>query len=87
MDYHQLYAVTVKDAFPFLRVDDSLGALSGFRSFSTLDLALDYWQVVIDAGTLENSAFITLSNLYKWIMKPFGFCNAPSTFARLMELV
>ena len=33
VDYRQLYAVTVKDAFPLPRVDDSLAALSGSRWF------------------------------------------------------
>ena len=41
VDYLHLNAVTVKDAFPLLRVDDSL---AGSRWFSTLDLASGYWQ-------------------------------------------
>ena len=87
VDYRQLNAVTVKDAFPLPRVDDSLAALSGSRWFSTLDLASGYWQVTMDAGTQEKAAFVTSSGLYEWTVMPFGLCHAPSTFARLMELV
>ena len=87
VDYPQLNAVTVKDAFLLPRVDDSLAALSGFRWFSTLDLASGYWRVAMDAGTQEKAAFVTSSALYEWTVMPFGLCNAPSTFARLMELV
>ena len=87
VDYRQLNAVTIKDAFPLPRVDDSLAALSGSRWFSTLDLASGYWQVAMDAGTQEKAAFVTSSGLYEWTVMPFGLCNAPSTFARLMELV
>ena len=87
MDYCRLNTVTVKDAFPLPRVDDSLAALSGSRWFSTLDLASGYWQVAMDAGTQEKAAFVTSSGLYEWTVMPFGLCNAPSTFARLMELV
>ena len=87
VDYRQLNAVTVNDAFPLPRVDDSLAALSGSRWFSTLDLASGYWQVAMDAGTQEKAAFVTSSGLYEWTVMPFGLCNAPSTFARLMELV
>ena len=39
VDYRQLNAAKVKDAFPLPRVDDSLAALSGSRWYSTLDLA------------------------------------------------
>ena len=87
VDYRQLNAATVKDAFPLPRVDDSLAALSGSRWFSTLDLPSGYWQVAMDANTQEKAAFVTPSGLYEWDVKPFGLCNAPSTFTRLMELV
>ena len=87
VDYRQLNAATVKDAFPLPRVDDSLAALSGSRWFSTLDLASGYWQVAMGGNTQEKAAFVTPSGLYEWNVMPFGLCNAPSTFARLMELV
>ena len=41
----------------------------------------------MDAGTEEKAAFVTSSGMYEWIVMPFGLCNAPSTFAKLMELV
>ena len=86
-DYRQLITATVKDAFPLPRIDDSLAALSSSRWFSTLDLASGYWQVAMDANTREKAAFVTPSGLYEWNVMPFGLCNAPSTFTRLMELV
>ena len=82
-----LNEATVKDGFPIPRVDDSLAALSGSRWFSKLDLASGYWQVAMVTKTQEKAAFVTPSGLYKWNVMPFGLCNAPSTFARLMELV
>ena len=66
VDYRQLNAATVKDAFPLPRVDNSLAALSGSRWFSTLDLACGYWQVTMDASTQEKAAFVTPSGLYEW---------------------
>ena len=86
LDYRQLNAATVKDAFPLPRVDNSLAALSGSRWFSTLDLACSYWQLTMDASTQEKAAFVTPSGLYEWNVMPFGPCNAPSTFYRLMKL-
>ena len=87
VDYRHLNAAAVKDAFSLPRVDDSLAALSGSRWFSTLDLAYGYWQVTMNASAQEKAAFVTPSGLYEWNVMPFGLCNAPSTFERLMELV
>ena len=41
----------------------------------------------MDVGTQERAVFITSSGLYEWTVMPFGLCNAPSTFAKLMKLV
>ena len=65
VDYCQLNAATVKDAFPLPRVDDSLATLSVSRWFSMLDLASGYWQVAMDANTQEKAAFVTPSGLYE----------------------
>ena len=77
----------MKDAYPLPRIDDSLDALGGAKFFSTLDLASGYWQVMMDKDAREKSAFVTTSGLYAWNVLPFGLCNAPSTFERLMDSV
>ena len=41
----------------------------------------------MDANTQGKAAFVTPSRLYEWNVMPVGLWNAPSTFARLMELV
>ena len=78
--------VTIKDAYPLPRIDDTLDALSGAEWFSTLDLASEYWQVELDEDAKEKSAF-TVRGLYQWRVMPFGLCNAPSRFERLMERI
>lgn len=63
VDYRQVNAVTVKDAYPLPRIDDSLCSLSGAKWFSTLDLASGYWQVPMDPASSGKAAFVTISGM------------------------
>ncbi len=87
VDYRQLNEVTIKDAYPLPRINETLDALSGAKWFSTLDLASGYWQVVLDQEARQKSPFVVRGGLFQWKVMPFGLCNAPATFERLMERV
>ena len=87
IDYRKVNKVTRKDSYPLPKVDDLLDSLAGAQWFSTLDLASGYWQVEVHPQHREKTAFTTGQGLYEFRVMPFGLCNAPSTFQRLMELV
>ena len=88
VDFRQLNAATVKDAHPIPRIDDLLNALHGARWFTTLDLKSRYWQVPIQEQDKEKTAFRTsCGQLFEFNQVPFGLCNAPATFSRLMDRV
>ncbi|PIK34112.1 Retrovirus-related Pol polyprotein from transposon [Apostichopus japonicus] len=87
VDYRKLNDVTEKDSYPLPRIDDTLDTLSGAKWFSTLDLASGYWQVEVQERDRPKTAFVTGSGLFQFKVLPFGLCNAPATFERLMERV
>ena len=88
VDFRQLNAATVKDAHPLPRIDDLLDALHGAKWFSTLDLKSGYWQVLISEQDNAKTAFRTSSEqLFEFNQIPFGLCNAPATFSRLIDRV
>ena len=87
VDYRRLNALTVKDAYPLLRIDDSLRLLGNQQWFSTMDLASGYWQVAMSTDAKRKAAFVTHEGLYQFLIIPFGLCSAPATFERLMDRV
>ncbi|XP_063050302.1 uncharacterized protein LOC134445147 [Engraulis encrasicolus] len=87
VDYRALNDCTIKDAYPLPRIQDTLDTLSTAKWFSTLDLASGYWQVELTPRARRAAAFCTRNGLFEWNVMPFGLCNAPATFQRLMDRV
>ena len=87
VDFRALNDITKKDSYPLPRVAESLGALFGTQYFSSMDLMSGYWQIEMDPESREKTAFVTHAGLFEFNVMPFGLCNAPSCFQRLMECV
>ena len=72
IDFRQLNAITVKDAYPFPRIDDTLDLVAGLVWFSTLDLASGYWQIKMSENNKKKTAFITPHRgLFHFNVMPF----------------
>lgn len=88
VDYRKLNANTIKDAYPIPRVADDLDSLAGSAWFSSLDLNMAYHQIPMHKADKEKTAFATpRGGLYQYTVMPFGLCNAPATFQRVIEKV
>jgi hypothetical protein len=89
VDYRALNALTIKDVFLLLLVDECLDTLAGNVWYSKLDANSAYWQLKIKPEDYSKTAFITkyMYGLFEFARMAFGLCNSPATYARVVNLV
>ena len=83
-DFRKLNASTKKDYFPIPFTDIILDHVSGHECYSFLDGFSGYNQVFIRPEDQLKTTFTTEWGTFAFNQMPFGLCNAPGTFQRLM---
>ena len=58
IDHRRLNAVTRKDVYPLLRIDDILDTLGQWKFFSTIDLSSGFWQIELDPASCTTKVSI-----------------------------
>ena len=85
IDFRKLNSLTVKDSHPLPRICEMLESLVGAAHYSTFDMNSGFWQVPMSPESKQYTTFTLGSmGLYECESMPFGLCNAPPTFQRLM---
>lgn len=85
IDYRKLNNLTIKEAYPLPNIDECLDNLAGKKYFSQLDFRSGYWQIPIADKSKELTAFRTDEGLFQFVKMPFGLCNAPAFFQKLIN--
>ena len=73
------------NSYPLHKVDDLFASLAGGKSFSKLDLANAYQQILLDKASKKLVVINTHKGLFQYNRLPFGVPTAPSIFQRIME--
>ena len=85
IDFRRLNSLTVKDSYPLPCICETLESLAGTAHYTTIDMNSGFWQVPMDEESKQYMAFTLGSmGLYECESMPFGLCNTPPTFQRLM---
>ena len=87
IDYRRLNKDTIPDRMPMPNFDEVLAQLNGAKLFSALDLLSGYHQVPLSEESKQCTAFSTHNQHWQFEVMPFGLCNAPLAFDRLMHQI
>ena len=86
INFRRLNSRTKKDAYPIPRMQETMESMVGAQFFSTMDLKSRFWQVKMAKDSQQYTTFTVGSmGVYEFLRMPYGLCNAPVTFQRLMQ--
>nr|GEU62591.1 DNA-directed DNA polymerase [Tanacetum cinerariifolium] len=85
IDYRKLNEATRKDHFPLPFMDQMLKRLAGNRYYCFLDAFSGYFQIPINPKDQEKTTFTCPYGTFAYRCMPFGLCNAPGTFQRMLK--
>uniref|UniRef100_A0ABD2WZD5 RNA-directed DNA polymerase n=1 Tax=Trichogramma kaykai TaxID=54128 RepID=A0ABD2WZD5_9HYME len=86
IDYRDLNKVTLQDQYPIPNMDGILDKLRKAKYLSKVDLKNAYHQIPMEEHSKPYTAFaVPGSGLWQYTRMPFGLCNAPRTFQRLID--
>ena len=85
VDFRRLNAVTIKDSYPLPHLFEQLSLLGGRTMYTSLDLKNAFWNIPLKSEHRHYTGFCTPDGFYQFLRMPFGLCNSPPTFQRLMN--
>ncbi|KAA3470031.1 RNA-directed DNA polymerase-like protein [Gossypium australe] len=83
IEYPQLNKVTIKNKYPFLRIDDLFDQLKGQQCYERLIGGL----LRVKDSDVPKTTFKTRYGHYEFLVMPFGLTNALSIFMDLMNRI
>lgn len=85
VDNRRMNAATKQDLYPIPRLDECIGSLGEAAVLSSFDTNNGYWQVEVDVADRNNSDFISIHGLFRFVRMQLGLKNKSETFQRAMN--
>ncbi|GMG14712.1 unnamed protein product [Phytophthora fragariaefolia] len=83
--YSLVNGLTQLMVYPMPVVNDLLEDIDKYLWYCSLGMASGFWVVPMTHRARLISAFITPLGLFEWLRMPFGLCNAPQIYQRLID--
>jgi hypothetical protein len=77
IDYRTLNKIIIKNNYPLPQIDDIFDHLNGACYLIHIDMKLSYYQIPMGEVIVKKIAMKTIYGSYKFLVMPFGLCNAP----------
>src|ERR1044072_5663827 len=77
IDYRKANDNSEDFPYPLPLIKEIFGQFYGATYYSSLDLAWGYWQITMDPGSIQYTAFITPFAQFELLVMPFGLKQAP----------
>lgn len=84
VNFRCLNVVTINDPFPIPFTDTILEEVVGHEMYSFMDRFCTYNQISITDEDKLKTTFVVEDGVYAYNQMPFGLCNAPATFQRII---
>ena len=87
-DCHDLRVINSRiprDVYPLPNIADIFDALQGAAFMCASDLYKGFWQLRVHPDSRDLFGFATQQGLFRFVVLPFGYANAPAIFQRLMD--
>ena len=87
VEYRGLNKITVKDRTPLPLMTELREQVAKAKIFTKLGLRHGYNLIRIAEGDKWKTTFRTMYGLFKYLVMPFGLCNAPGSFQAMINQV
>ena len=87
IEYRQLNKQTIKSCWLNFSIEEIFDTLEGSEYFTMIDMPWGFYQLPMEEGSQDFTAFSTPFGTFKWLRMSRGLTGSPNTFQSLAEQV